>query len=214
MATEPKKTRAIAFVDGQNLYHAAREAFGYTYPNYDPAKLAEDVCRQQGWILGETRFYTGMPDAKRDPFWHGFWSKKLAVMGTRRIAIFTRQLRYREARVRWFNRWVKAGVVPEEKGIDVRIALDIVRLALKHEYDVALVFSQDQDYSEVVDEIRQIAISQKRPMRVASAFPLGPGTQNRRGINGAMWIQINKQMYDNCIDPIDYRVAKSPSQDR
>jgi hypothetical protein len=67
VATEPKKTRAVAFVDGQNLYHAAREAFGYTYPNYDPAKLAEDVCKQQGWILGETRFYTGMPDAKRDP---------------------------------------------------------------------------------------------------------------------------------------------------
>ena len=30
----------MAFFDGQNLFHAAREAFGYTWPNYDVAKLA------------------------------------------------------------------------------------------------------------------------------------------------------------------------------
>ena len=33
MPTEPGVKRTIAFVDGQNLFHAAREAFGYTYPN-------------------------------------------------------------------------------------------------------------------------------------------------------------------------------------
>lgn len=27
-------------MDGQNLYHAAREAFGYNYPNYDIKALA------------------------------------------------------------------------------------------------------------------------------------------------------------------------------
>ena len=25
--------RVIVFIDGQNLFHAAREAFGYIYPN-------------------------------------------------------------------------------------------------------------------------------------------------------------------------------------
>ena len=35
MPAEPAIKRAVIFVDGQNLYHAAREAFGYTYPNYD-----------------------------------------------------------------------------------------------------------------------------------------------------------------------------------
>ncbi len=35
MSSEPPVKRAIAFVDGQNLFHAARKAFGYTYPNYD-----------------------------------------------------------------------------------------------------------------------------------------------------------------------------------
>jgi hypothetical protein len=33
MPAEPPIKRVTAFVDGQNLFHAAREAFGYSYPN-------------------------------------------------------------------------------------------------------------------------------------------------------------------------------------
>ena len=39
MDGEPPIKRAVAFVDGQNLFHAAREAFGYTYPNYNVSAL-------------------------------------------------------------------------------------------------------------------------------------------------------------------------------
>ncbi len=41
--------RAVAFIDGQNLFYAAREAFGYSYPNYDPKALAAKVRGEQGW---------------------------------------------------------------------------------------------------------------------------------------------------------------------
>jgi hypothetical protein len=41
--------RAIAFVDGQNLFHAAQEAFGYDYPNYHPLALADRLCAERGW---------------------------------------------------------------------------------------------------------------------------------------------------------------------
>ena len=49
----------------------------------------------------------------------------------------------------------------EEKGINVWIALDVIALAHRREYDVALVFSQDQDLSEVAEEIRAIAWDQR-----------------------------------------------------
>ena len=49
MPPEPARKRTIAFVDGQNLFYAAKEAFGYSYPNYDPAGLARKVCEQRGW---------------------------------------------------------------------------------------------------------------------------------------------------------------------
>ena len=46
--SEPAVKRAIAFVDGQNLYDAAREAFGRPYPDYDLAALASRVCSGHG----------------------------------------------------------------------------------------------------------------------------------------------------------------------
>lgn len=81
MAVEPREKRAVAFVDGQNLFHSVREAFGYTYPNYDVNALARVVATAKGWQLAETRFYTGVPDPSDDPFWNHFWTHKLAMMG-------------------------------------------------------------------------------------------------------------------------------------
>ncbi|MEW6249813.1 MAG: hypothetical protein AB1716_04140 [Planctomycetota bacterium] len=100
MRAEPTLKRAVAFFDGQNLFHAAREAFGYTYPNYDVRALAEHVCRARNWQLCGIRFYTGVPDARDDPAWSQFWSGKLAVMGRQRVVVYSRALRYRNKRVR------------------------------------------------------------------------------------------------------------------
>ena len=64
--------RAVAFVDGPNLLHAARQAFGYTYPGYDVSALAREICAGHGWTLAEVRFYTGIPDAGDNARWHFF----------------------------------------------------------------------------------------------------------------------------------------------
>ena len=80
MPKEPAPKRAIAFFDGQNLFHAAKEAFGYSYPNYDPLKLAIAICREQGWSLSAVRFYTGIPDLSDNTFLNHFWSAKLAEL--------------------------------------------------------------------------------------------------------------------------------------
>ena len=91
--------------------------------------------------------------------------------------------------------------VPREKGIDLRIAIDVMTLAFRKVYDVALVFSQDQDLSEVARELRDIASKQNRWIKMASAYPVGSGTDNARGINGADWIRIDQGIYDSCLDP-------------
>jgi hypothetical protein len=49
MPPEPPVKRAVVFVDGQNLFHAARDAFGYTHTNYDVRALAEHICAGLGW---------------------------------------------------------------------------------------------------------------------------------------------------------------------
>ncbi len=83
MPIEPPIKRTVAFIDGQNLFYAAKKAFGYRFPNYDPKALAERVASIRGWTFSQTFFYTGIPDATDNPFWNHFWVAKLAVMGTR-----------------------------------------------------------------------------------------------------------------------------------
>ena len=66
MPPSPANPRAIAFFDGQNLFHSVKAAFGYRFPNYDPGALAGSVCKRQGWDLEQVRFYTGAPAAADD----------------------------------------------------------------------------------------------------------------------------------------------------
>lgn len=205
---EPAQKRAITFVDGQNLFHCAQECFGYHYPNYDVLKLAQTVCAANRWQLSEARFYTGFPDAMDDPFWNAFWTKKLLAISRQGVRKFSRGLRYR-------NRVIKIGDgvtierrLGEEKGVDVRIAIDLIRLGHRNAYDVAVVFSQDQDLSEAVKEIRQISQEQRRWIKVVSAFPWRDGCPNERGIDGTDWFKIGRDMYDGCIDPFDYRAPR------
>jgi uncharacterized LabA/DUF88 family protein len=231
----PERMKAIAFVDGQNLFYAAQEAFDYHWPNFDPAALTKSICDAKGWDVTQVRVYTGMPERSEDPFWHHFWSAKKTAMTRQGVYVYTRPLRYRDKsmlldksvtfrlpdgqylskRTRLFDlggREVPPGTevsvrVGEEKGIDIRIALDVISLARESKYDVAIIFSQDQDLSEVVDEVIALAKSQGREIKLASAYP--DGTSNKRGINKTDWIRIDKATYDKCIDPRDYRPKKN-----
>jgi hypothetical protein len=58
MPSEPLVKRAVAFIDGQNLYHAARESFVYTFLNFDIKALSLSICRSKGWELNQVHFYT------------------------------------------------------------------------------------------------------------------------------------------------------------
>ncbi|MEO7993793.1 MAG: NYN domain-containing protein [bacterium] len=195
---EPERKRTIAFIDGQNLYFAVKYEFGYTFPNFDVAKLASAICSRANWDLTQVRFYTGVPPTHANPRWHDFWVAKLAAMGQAGIHVYSRPLVTRDGQM-------------HEKGIDVRISLDIVRLASKNEFDVALVFSQDQDLSEAAAEIRQVAAEDRRWIKVASSFPLRRSPAENKGINYTDWLPFDKALYDTCIDPRDYRAKPAPS---
>jgi hypothetical protein len=121
MTAEPLEKHAITFIDGQNLYFALKESFGYPYPNYVLLRLSQAVCAAHGWRLREARFY-----------------------------------------------------------IEVRITLDVISLAHRRSYDVAVIFSQDQDLSEVAEEVRAFAQEQNRWIKGACAFPLSRKSRHSR----------------------------------
>lgn len=211
MPLEPAPKRTVVFVDGQNLFHSARRAFGYTQPNYDIYALATAmVAGQPDWDLSEIRFYTGIHTPAGDAALNAYWSAKLSVMGRQGIKVYSRPLRYRNRQVTLTDGTTHAYLTAVEKGVDVRIALDVIRMASRNLYDVALIFSQDQDFSEVAKEIRAIASEQNRWIKIASAFPMSPTVTNRKGIEHTDWIPIDRVTYDACLDSRTYASSKTP----
>jgi uncharacterized LabA/DUF88 family protein len=213
MPVEPSTKNVMAFFDGQNLYRHAKDAFGYHHPNYDPVKLHKAICAKQGWRPTLTRFYTGVPSQIESPMWAAYWSNRVLALKRVGVSVTTRPIRYHKEKVVDHNGdpvlnddgTQKVITVPHEKGIDVRLALDLVSLARKKQFDIALIFSQDQDLQEVVQEIWDIAKEQDRWIKVACAFPSGSNASSERGIDKTEWYRMDKAFYDQHLDPRDYR---------
>ena len=197
--------RTTVFVDGQNLYHLARTAWAgatglsrYTWPSYDIRKIAEGLTdRVAGRTLVEVRFYTGIPDPSlptgNNRFWHGFWTNKTRAMISQGITVYKGRLN-------------RGG---QEKGVDVRLALDVVNLTYENRYDCGIIVSQDWDFGSAVSLARTIARRQNRDVSFESAFPFDNGNTVPRGIPGTTWVHIDKALYDSCYDPRDYRPGES-----
>ena len=207
----PAKRYAMAFVDGQNLFRHAKDAFGHFHPNYDLVKLHRAICEANGWIPTLVRFYTGIPKEADDPLWGPYWAKRILAMKRAGIVTTTRPIRYRDVNAvdEKGDQYVER--IAQEKGIDVRLALDIVSLARKGQYGVGVIYSQDQDLNEIVAEVQDIAKEQGRSIELVSAFPSGPRASYGRGIDRTTWVRIEQAVYDACLDPYDYRVKTSNS---
>lgn len=209
MYDEPKAKRCIAFIDAQSLFYSAREAFGSYYPDFDPMKLAKEVCRDLDCELVQTRVYTSVPSHEENPYWHRFWRNKIRAMEEQGVITF------------WSIRPNRRSENPQDemeipkslafinnKTISVKMGIDIVQRANNKAYDVALVFSKDLALSEAASEIRNVAREQERWIRICSAFPYSTATRSFRGIDRTDWIQLDRELYDSCLDPNDYRSTR------
>lgn len=140
--------------------------------------------------------------------WHGYWTRRLTALRRAGVDVTARRLSSRIERVRLPDGTTHAVPVQREKGIDLRLGLDVVRLARNRDLDVAVVFSQDQDLAEVAREVRDIARSQGRWLKIVSAFPHGDRATSARGIDRTDWFRMDRAFYDACLDPRDYRPGR------
>jgi hypothetical protein len=203
--------KTIVFMDGQNIYHLAKNAWApsppqgwspYSFPSYDVEKLANIlVTRSSGRILQQIRFYTGVPESSRSALWHGFWSNKLRHIGNQGIYIYRGRIN-------------PSG---QEKGVDVSLAIDLIKLTYEMAYDVALIVSQDCDFGPAVKLAKEIARGQHRTLIFESAFPCEatqhPWYRRQRGVPGTQWSYIDKLTYDACYDPREYRTLEHRPRD-
>ena len=146
-----------------------------------------------------------MPPQDRSYRWSEFWSAKVRAMKVAGIRVVTRTLRYSPGQIVKPDGSVETAMVAREKGIGLRLALDLLRLARAGEFDAALLFSQDGDLAEVVDEIKDLRVEVGRWLVVDCAYPLPtPAPPQWLGIRGANRVPFDKALYDTCIDPANY----------
>src|SRR5450759_4172032 len=143
--------RVIVFSDAQNVYKGARDAFGARnaegkiqelsiFGQIHPMKLGQLICDRpppgDTRSLTEVRVYTGRPDSTKDPKGYGANLAQCWAWEKAGVNVTWRTLRYPRD-------WPT--VKPEEKGIDVALAIDVVRLAIDGQYDVGIICSTDSD---------------------------------------------------------------------
>jgi uncharacterized LabA/DUF88 family protein len=195
-ATNAIALRAMCFFDGQNLYASAKHAFG-TERNVRPVDLARAVCRTQGWRCEGVHYYQGSPDPNREPSESHLWNRRRSRLEASGVHVFDRRFQYSEYERQLPDGTSETMTRVKEKGIDVRLALDVVELGHKNLFDVAVLFCRDQDLSELVPTIQRLSLLQDRTIKLVSAFPTSEANR-LRGIDGMNWLEIDKSMYESC----------------
>ena len=207
--------RVMVFTDSQNVLHSARRAFfgrreEYVTSSqdgqYDPLSLAQLLAGRrsggrEGRELVQARIYTGRPDAYLDPKGHGANTRQCNAWEQRGVHVTHRPLRYP-------HRWPKNsdGRRPVEKGIDVAIAVDLVRFAQKDAFDVAIVCSADTDLIPAL-----VDVMDNTPAVVEVAGWRDQSYGQRITIKGrdlfCHWLY--RDNYDAVHDPTDYNVPSN-----
>jgi uncharacterized LabA/DUF88 family protein len=143
--------RVAVFIDFQNCYECARKAFhkpgdSGRLGNCDPIKLAQLLAAKAGRSheLAYVGVYCGLPNQYRDAKTHAARTTQIAAWRKGGATVFTRPLQYLK------------GMPPREKGVDVKMAVDIVMNAVEGVYDTAIVASCDSDLSPAIEALLEL----------------------------------------------------------
>lgn len=171
--------RAILFVDGNNWYHALHESGVRAQGGLDYRRISEKLVGPRQWI--GTRYYIGRMDQSWNPRVYGEQRAFLAALqrDDGRISVHLGRLERKPAHneaadelLRYlaslavridptvYQALVAIGqrhrstTVLVEKAVDVMVAVDLVVMAERNEYDTAYLLSADGDFTPAVRAVR------------------------------------------------------------
>jgi uncharacterized LabA/DUF88 family protein len=201
--------RVVVFLDWQNVYKGAREAFcapgaPHWEGQVDPLALAQHLADDSPFDrkLYAVRIYRGQPDGKLDP--RGYAASRRQHAGWQAsplVTLVTRPLRYPQG-------WPDCAQRPQEKGIDVALALDFALMAVGGNYDVGILMSTDTDMKPALEAVAGMMHSSGLRAEVAS-WSAGPGQRSRRlAITSrnlyCHW--VGRDVYSQIADTADYSI--------
>lgn len=140
-----KKKRAIVIYDGSNFYHKLKW-LDYPHPGrFDYGKFSQWLTRSSKLV--DNYYAIGQVEAKPG-------NTKATAMMAKQQALLSRLAGYKfTIRLGYL---LRSGGVFHEKGVDVYLALDLVRGAYRNLYDQAYLVSSDSDLVPAVKEVREL----------------------------------------------------------
>ncbi|MGH9122567.1 MAG: NYN domain-containing protein, partial [Acidimicrobiales bacterium] len=195
--------RVVVFVDYQNVYKRARESFfaedapareGHVHPLALANQLMRMPRRAAPCTLHQVRAYRGLANGRKDPQGNAAGQRQADRWKKSGVLVTNRPLRYPKD-------WPDCAEKPEEKGIDVALAIDVVIMAHRDQYDVAIIASCDTDLRPAIEAV--LADTDKH---VEVAAWQGNGETQRLSVPGKSvfcnWLSL--EHYGRCADPTDY----------
>lgn len=215
-AGENSPLPVIVFIDWQNTYSGAREAFGFQGQgpiagNVDPWRLARVLAAaadptSRRRTLQEVRVYRGRPSQDKDRKTYAAHRAQTATwerVGGEMLKVRHRLLRY-----------PVGGGRPQEKGIDVLLAIELVEAAIRHQCARAVVMSTDTDLLPAIE----LAVEERGESFVEVAGWVGsPTAASLLHVKGSTVLRrpLRRHAYDRLEDRTDYtRPAYKRASDR
>lgn len=167
--------KAVIFIDANNWYHNVKH---FIKPGrVDILKLSNLIAKKRKLKIVEIRWYASMPSIKDNELIYKIQRAFLGSLEKQGIKVITRKLQrlsnkeLKKKRQEFIESWdlcktckpiVKesfldiADNTQKEKGIDVWIAIDMVKEAVQNNLDVAILISGDADFVPAFDLIKNI----------------------------------------------------------
>jgi uncharacterized LabA/DUF88 family protein len=134
----------MIFIDGSNLYHSLRQTYDRTDINFVEfcSRLAGDRD------LIRAYYYNAAVDQALEPYRYADQQRFFDRL--RRLPRF--EVKLGTLVYRNFSQ----GIPPYEKGIDVRLATDMLMHAYRGNFDVAILVSGDTDFADAVQAVKDL----------------------------------------------------------
>jgi hypothetical protein len=199
------RTEAVAvFIDWQNAYKAARDAFNLAglpneRGNFSPLQLARILAagndRAAAGKLVRVEIHRGLPSNQRDPVGYAANRRQAAAWMRENPDIVVprlRPLRYDPD---------DPDADPEEKGIDVAMAVSAVEHVLTQRCDIAILFTHDTDLAPAVELIAGVI----NPANVETASWRSHHYEKRlRPVRGVHHHYVTGAVFQRIETPVNY----------
>src|SRR3990170_3315114 len=135
--------RVMIYIDGSNLYHSLKTECGRT--DLDFRGLALALAGQRNLV--RSYYYNSPKDQAKEA---DQYAKQQQWFD------YIRQVPYTELRLGrlMYRGWPK--IPPYEKGVDVRLATDMLVHAFRGNYDTAILVSGDNDFSDALQAVKEL----------------------------------------------------------